>query len=141
MYSIFALNIFLFFLDLFHLFYQPTMTPHSGSLCDLPSQNVYVSVPAYKTLSCQAFVFIVIPSITKKICSFTRALFITLFAGHKIDKTLIIITVQTMFNLKSVSAVTVLLNVDMSVTLLQTSHRCLPHFEESTFLSNGYSLA
>ena len=37
------------------------------------------------------------------IYSFTRVLFVTLFAGRKIDKTLIV-TVQTMVNLKSVSS-------------------------------------
>ena len=39
----------------------------------------------------------------KLICSFTCVLFVTLFAGHKIDKTLIV-TVRTMFNLKSFSS-------------------------------------
>ena len=46
--------------------------------------------------------FIVIPSITKLICSFTHALFVTLLAGHKIDETLIV-TMHTMVNLKVVS--------------------------------------
>ena len=80
--------------------------PHLESLCDPQSGNVYISVPAYKNLSSQLFlfsiVFIVVSSITKQICSFTRVLFVTLFAGLKIDKTLIV-TVQTMVNLKSVS--------------------------------------
>ena len=39
------------------------------------------------------------------------------------------------------SPVTVLLNIEMSVILLQTSHRRLPHFEEPIFLCNGYNLA
>ena len=42
-------------------------------------------------------------TITKLICSFTRVLFVRLFVGHKIDKTLIV-TVQAMVNLKSVSS-------------------------------------
>ena len=48
-------------------------------------------------------VFIVIPSITKQINSFTFVLFVTLFGGHKIDKILIIM-VQTMVNLESISS-------------------------------------
>ena len=83
--------------------------------------------------------FIVIPSITKLICNFTtRVLFVTLFGGHKIDKTLIV-TVQTMVNLKSISSHCAT-KIEKSVTLLQTSHRRLPHFEDPTFLCNGYSL-
>ena len=33
-----------------------------------------------------------------------------------------------------------LLNIEVSVTLLQTSHHRLPHFEEPTFLCNEYNL-
>ena len=78
--------------------------------------------------------FILIPSIAKLICSFTRVLFIALFAGHQINKTFIV-TVQTTRNLK-LSPVIVLLNIVVSVTLLQSSHRRLP---ELTFLCNGYN--
>ena len=39
------------------------------------------------------------------------------------------------------SPVIVLLNIEVSVTLFQTSHRRLPHFEEPTFLCHGYNLA
>ena len=78
--------------------------------------------------------FILIPSIAKLICSFTLVLFIALFPGHKINKTLIV-TVQTTLNRK-LSPVAVLLNIIMSVTLLQSSHRRL---SELTFLCNGYN--
>ena len=86
-----------------------------------------------------SIIFKVVPSSVKLICSVTRALFVTLFAVHKIHKTLIV-TVQAIVNLKSVSSHSAA-NIEASVTLLQISHRRLPHFEESTFLCNGYNLA
>ena len=74
--------------------------------CDLHSEKVYISVLSN-------FLFIGIPSTSKVICSFTRALLVTLvrhfllfvclFEGQIIDKTRIV-TVQTMVNLKSVSS-------------------------------------
>ena len=46
-----------------------------------------------------------------------------------------------MWLILNISPVTMLLNVEVSVTLLQTSQRRLPHVEEPTFLCNGYGLA
>ena len=37
------------------------------------------------------------------------------------------------------SPITVLRNIEVSVTLLQTSHRRLPYFEETAFLCNGHN--
>ena len=81
-----------------------------------------------------SIIFIAIPSITKRNCSFTGILIVTLLAAHNIDKTLIF-TIETMVNLKCV-----LLNIVASVTLLQTLHYRLLHFEQPTFLCNGYNL-
>ena len=74
-----------------------------------------------------SIIFMVIPSITKRNCSFTRILIVTLLPAPDIDKTLIF-TIETMVNLKCV-----LLNVVASVTLLQTLHYRLLHFEQPTF--------
>ena len=78
--------------------------PHLENLFTSHTPKIFIWVFLHSWLfpvNFSSMIFIVVPSITKLICSFTCVLFVLLFAGHKIDKTLIV-TFQTMVNLKIV---------------------------------------
>lgn len=64
-------------------------------------------------------------------------MFVALFASHKIDKVLIV-TVQTTVNLKSISS-NYGAKYSSASYIIANVPRCLSHFEEPTFLCNGDS--
>ena len=79
-------------------------------------------------------ILIVMPSIPRAVCCFPNILFSTTLAVQEINQEVIITGEFVIY----VSPVILLVNMFVSETFTHTSHFFLPHFVDSTTLSNGY---